>query len=305
MRLETATGRGWRRPRARAALSVAAAVTGLVLAPPMAALAAGSAARAGPAAAQRWIPPLGNVPWQWELDHPLRLDNARDMGTGVRTYTGKPAPNPVVYDIDLFDNPASTVAALHARGDHVICYMEVGAAEDWRPDYHEFRAAALGRKVPGWPGERYVDIRNAAVLRIVEARLRLCARKGFDAVEPDIDDSFTDPTGFHITEAQNVAYDVTLANYAHSLGLSFGLKNGDEPSFAAAMLPHVDFALAEQCLQYRTCGAFSPRFRRAGKAVFEVEYSLRRADFCPRALADGFTAMRQSVALAGGRAPCS
>src|ERR1019366_9097003 len=81
-----------------------------------------------PAAGTWWTPPLGNVPWQWEIDHPLNLSSASDMGTGVTTYTGAPAPDPVVYDIDGIENPASTVTALHAAGDHAICYIEVGTA---------------------------------------------------------------------------------------------------------------------------------------------------------------------------------
>ena len=37
-----------------------------------------SVPRAG--AASWWIPPLGNQPWQWELSHPLRLNNAPRHG---------------------------------------------------------------------------------------------------------------------------------------------------------------------------------------------------------------------------------
>ncbi len=89
-------------------------------------------------AGQTWWRPPAALSWQWELDHPLDLSSAADMGTGVSTYVGTPAPDPTVYDIDGFDNPAATVSALHARGDHVICYIEVGAAENYRPDYAQF-----------------------------------------------------------------------------------------------------------------------------------------------------------------------
>lgn len=257
----------------------------------------------GPAG--RWVPALGNVPWQWELDHPLDLASANDMGTGATTYTGAAAPNPVVYDIDGFDNTAATVVALHAKGFHAICYIEVGAAERYRPDYSQFPASVLGKEMAGYPAERYVDIRSPLVVRIVEARIAMCAAKHFDAIEPDIDDSYADPTGFPITMDENVRYDITLADFAHSLGLSFGLKNGDNPAFASQLLPHVDFALDEQCFQYSTCNAFFPSFRDAGKAVLEVEYSIATSSFCPQAIADGFDSMRQNVALNGGRAPCS
>ena len=267
------------------------------------------AAAAGPAVAPspagRWIPPLGNLPWQWEIDHPLDLANASDMGTGMTTYSGAAAPNPVVYDIDGLDNPATTVAALHARGFHVICYIEVGAAENYRPDYSQFPASALGNVVQGYSSERYLDIRSSAVVSVIENRIAMCAQKGFDAIEPDIDDSYTDDTGFGLTMADDVAFNRTLANYAHGLGLSYGLKNGDDPSYAAQMLPIVDFVLDEQCFQYSTCGAFFPSFRNAGKAVFEVEYNIGTQSFCPQAVSDGFNAVRQNVNLNGGRQPCS
>ena len=243
------------------------------------------------------------VSWQWEIGHALSLTSASDMGTGVNTYTGAPAPDPTVYDIDGFDNPASTVSALHAAGDRAICYIEVGAAESYRSDYSQFASADLGSVMQGYSQERYININSAAVVKIIEARIQMCQSKGFDAVEPDIDDSYTDQTGFTITEANNVAYDTTLANYAHSLGLGWGLKNGDEPSFASAMAPVADFVLDEQCFQYSTCSSFAP-FSSAGKSVLEVEYSGSTATFCPKANTLNFNSEKQNVDLDGGRQPC-
>lgn len=252
----------------------------------------------------RWVPPLGSIPWQWELAHPLDLGDRHLMGMGATTQAGSPAPDPVVYDIDGFRNPARTVAALHSRGAHVICYVEVGAAESYRPDYGSFPTSTLGSVVENYPQERFLDIRSPAVLKVIQARISMCASKGFDAIEPDIDDSYAKRTGFSLTLGDQVRFNRALADHAHSLGLSYGLKNGDDASFAAQMLPIVDFALAEQCFEYGTCGAFFPSFRDAGLAVFEVEYRLQRSAFCARALAYGFSASRQSVELAGGREPC-
>jgi hypothetical protein len=263
----------------------------------------------GHVAAARWRPPAGRIAWQWELDHPLSLASAADLGTGDKTYLGRPAPPPTVYDIDGFDNPAATIRALHRRHAHVICYIEIGAAESYLPDYGRFPKSALGRRVPGYPAERYLGIGDPAVLPVIKARVAMCARKGFDAIEPDIDDSYSDPTGFRITEAENVAYNVKLAGYAHSLGLAWGLKNGDSPGFAARMLPHVDFELDEQCFQYSTCDAFYPSFARAHKAVLDVEYSdqggPRPRQYCPRAIREGFDAVEFDSALDGKvRVPC-
>ena len=252
-----------------------------------------------------WHPGAAAIEWQWELDHPLNLHSRSDMGLGAVLLSGRLAGDPTVYDIDGFDNSAATVAALHRAGDRVICYIEVGAAETYRPDYRSFPARDLGRRVPGYPQERYVDIGDPAVRRLIEARISMCARKGFDADEPDIDDSYADRTGFRITEAENLVYDIALAGYAHRLGLAWGQKNGDaDPAFSRSLEPYADFLIDEQCFQYGTCSIVTPPYRRAGKAVFEVEYTLPRSRFCAAANRDGFDSMRMSVALAGGRQPC-
>jgi hypothetical protein len=237
------------------------------------------------------------------LGHPLDLTNGKDMGTGVRDAAGAAAPDPVLYDIHGFDNPASTVAALHAAGRHADCYIETGAWEDYRPDAAQYPATVLGSSMDGYPSERYVDIRSEAVVAIVKARVKMCADKGFDAVEPDIDDSYQEATGFPITQADNVKFNTTIANYAHSLGLSIALKNGYEPSFAAAMEPVVDFVLTEQCFEQGNCASYQP-FTTAGKAVLAVEYNLDTEDFCTEANRLGFNAVKHGVNLDGGRQPC-
>src|SRR5476651_392441 len=98
--------------------------TGLVILCVAASLGLQSMPRAG--ASSWWIPPLGTQPWQWELSHPLSLSSVRDMGTADKLPNGAAAPAPVIYDIDGIINSASTVAALHAMGAHVVCYVEVG-----------------------------------------------------------------------------------------------------------------------------------------------------------------------------------
>jgi hypothetical protein len=133
----------------------------------------------------------------------------------------------------------------------------------------------------------------------------MCGAKGFDAIEPDIDDSYTDATGFAITESKNSDYDRGLAAYAHSRGLAWGQKNGDNDSrFSTTLARFSDFLLDEQCFQYQSCSTVSRPYTRAHKAVFEVEYQLKRSQFCPAADRDDFNSQRMNVALAGGRQPC-
>jgi len=49
----------------------------------------------------------------------------------------------------------------------VRLYIEVGAAENYRPDYSQFPASALGNVLQGYSNERYLDIRSSAVVGVI------------------------------------------------------------------------------------------------------------------------------------------
>ncbi len=266
-----------------------------------------------------WKPGSGDLPWQWELDHALRLTNTTDMGTNNTLPSGAPAPAPVVYDIDGIDNSASTVAALHAMGDHVICYIEVGSAGNYYSAageglattyYAQYQAAGdLGDKLSGYP-EYFLNINAPSALAITEAMIsQQCAAKGFDAVETDIDETFDDnegPTGFTITEPEEEAYMTTLANYMHSLGLAWIIKNPDDvgnASYADAMYPLADGVITEQCNQYDSCQYLSEY--KGHKAIFNAEYSPETtSEFCAADIAAGINGALFPVSLNGPRSPC-
>jgi len=261
--------------------------------------------------------------FQWELDHALNVQGAQDMGDSATNVAGGKAPNPAVYDVDGINNPASAVRALHRLHDKAICYIEVGAAGNYYSAAQEripvtyfaqLRAAGdLGRKVPGYP-EYYLNIRAASTARIIEAMIRQqCSAKGFDAVEPDIDDSYADATGFKIAESVNIRYDKMLGAYAHSLGLAWGQKNGDsDPRFSAALEPTTDFLLDEECNFYHTCGVVTSPYVKAGKMVLDAEYTddwggdtaKDLAKFCAFDLSHGIDGTLFTTALAGQRNPC-
>jgi len=261
-----------------------------------------------------WVPPLGNQPWQWELSHPLRLTNARDMGTDDRLPNGQPAPAPVIYDIDGIINPASTVSALHAMGKHVVCYIEVGAAGNYYSAadeglavtyYEQLQAAGeFGNKVPGYP-EYYLNIESSTTVSIIESMIsQQCAAKNFDAVETDIDEEYNDESGFPITKSDEEGYMTTLADYMHSLGMAWFIKNPDDTgdSYATDMQPLADAVLTEQCNQYSTCNLLSAYV--GYKAVFDAEYRLKRSKFCANDAALGFNGAQFNLALTGVRKPC-
>ena len=267
--------------------------------------------------------PNNGPEFQWEIDHPLNVNSAADMGDGALNAAGKTAPDPTVFDIDGILNPASTVTALHALGDKAICYVEVGSAGNYYSAadegigvtyYAQLQAAGdMGRKMQGYP-EYYVNINAASTVSIIKSMIRQqCAAKGFDAVEPDIDDSYTDKTNYTITEAQNEAYDNTLGAYAHSLGLAWGQKNGDnDAAFSKALEPTADFLLDEECNYYQTCAIVTPAYVHAGKLVLNAEYtddwgSKTATDlgkFCAADTAGGIDGTLFTSALAGQHNPC-
>ncbi len=265
-----------------------------------------------------WVPPLGVVPWQWELDHTLDLSNTTDMGTNDTLPNGQPAPDPVVYDIDAIDTPASTVAALHAMGDHAICYTEVGSAGNYYAAseeglatsyFQQFKdAGVLGRKLSDYP-EYFLNINSQATLNIVEDMIaQQCYAKGFDAVETDLDETNNENegnTGFTITESDEQNYLTALAGFMHSLGLGWIAKNLDDTgdNFATIMEPLADGMITEQCNQYDTCGALSAYV--GTKAVFNAEYPPETtSEFCVSDNALGFNGALFPVALNGPRHPC-
>jgi hypothetical protein len=269
-----------------------------------------------PAIAGRWwIPSLGNQPWQWELSNPLELGNAKEMGTNNKLPNGRPAPAPVIYDIDGITNSASTVSALHALGKHVVCYIEVGAIGNYYSAADEGIAVSYrdqlvaagvdGAAVPGWP-ERYIDIRSPAAVAIIESAIHdQCAAKGFDAVETDIDESYQSATGFAMTVADEEHFMTTLAGYMHGLGLGWWIKNPDDTgdTYAADMQPLADAVLTEQCNQYSSCGLLSTYI--GTKAVFNAEYRLRPSKFCAKDSAIGINGAQFNHNLTGVRKPCA
>ena len=208
-----------------------------------------------------------------------------------------------MYDIDLFDNDAAMVAALHAQGRTVVCYMNAGGWEDWRPDAGQFPTEVIGANLDDWEGERWLDIRRIDVLGpILEARMDLCVAKGFDGIEPDNVDGFLNDTGFPLTYEDQSRYNIWLADVAHQRGLSIGLKNDMEQ--IPDLLPYFDWALNEQCFEYDECETLLP-FIQAGKPVFHVEYELEPGEFCEEANVLNFNSMKKNWNLDAWREPCS
>jgi hypothetical protein len=235
--------------------------------------------------------------------------------TGTSFATGRTVA-PTVFDIDILQDGKcyspqdysvlnyAAVHALHVRGAKVVGYIDAGTAETWRPDFPEMQAfdqscdgCLFGNPLSHFPDEYWLNINtdvtginpntgesetarqfllDEMLARVKEARLI-----GVDAIEFDDVDAYQSRTGFSISARAQMQYNATLANLAHRMGLSAGLKNDLDQ--ADALQPYFDFAVNEQCWQYAECGALEPWPSLYGKAVFNVEYGLKPRGFCPDA----------------------
>jgi hypothetical protein len=211
---------------------------------------------------------------------------------------------PVVYDIDGEGATASDVAAIHAAGAIAICYVDVGSLEKGRSDYASFPSSVVGPVMQGWPDENWLMVTAAnqpTILPLMKARfVSWCQGKGFDGIEPDNLDAFSNISG--ITEADNVAYDVAIAGLAHGLSLSIGLKNllpDVTAGHATSLTSTFDWALVEQCYEYTECDAYwaAGSFIPLGKAVFDVEYDT--SPTCSQADTQHLNAQKRDLDLVG------
>ena len=239
-----------------------------------------------------WVPAPGGQ-WQYQLQGNVRTSLC------VRPYIGGACVRPNIYDIDLYANDGVTlnstaVSAIHASGGHAVCYVDAGTWENWRPDAGAYPSSVKGLS-NGWPGELWLDIRQTSVLLpIIDARVAKCVTAGFDAVEFDNVDGYTNTTGFPLTASDQLAFDTDLAGLAHARGLSVGLKNDLDQ--LGQLQGQFDFAINEQCAQFQECSAYDG-WVAAGKAVVEVEYRVAPRRYCPAADSAGRDAITKSLAL--------
>jgi endo-alpha-1,4-polygalactosaminidase (GH114 family) len=287
----------------------------------VAAAAGGSSAGEG---SQRWRPSPGDR-WQYQLESSSRRRASTggiDVSICQKPHSGGHCVRPDVFDIDLYvDGQVSgndhtvdkaAVRAIHNRGKHAVCYLSAGTAEKFRPDYEKYvrfdrthHHSLLGKPFSSrFANEYWLNLKNGRgqrdfILRRVEARTAKCADAGFDGVEYDVVDAYAQGhrvTGWRITARDQLVFDRELARIAHRNGLSVGLKNdlGQVPRLE----PRFDFAINEQCFQFRECtNNPSPgyaAFTRAGKAVLQVEYEIRPSRFCTKAARLGIGSIKKA-----------
>jgi hypothetical protein len=232
-----------------------------------------------------WWRPAPGISWQ------IQYTGALDLSFDVQ-----------MYDLDLFETSQTVIDELHAAGRRVVCYFSAGSWEDWRPDAGQFPESVLGNELEGWPGERWLDIRQMDILGpIMAARLDLAAQKGCDGVDPDNVEGYANDSGFALTAQDQADYNIWLAAQAHSRGLAVGLKN--DLTQIPDLINFFDWQLNEQCFQYNECDLLLP-FIQAGKPVFGIEYQGDPASFCPQANSMNFDTLEKNLDLDAWRMAC-
>ena len=208
---------------------------------------------------KEWWKPAPGLSWQIQFSGTLDLNLQTD-----------------VIDLDM-EVDASTVEYFHQRGTKVICYVSAGSYEDWRADADQFPNEVLGNDYQGWSGERWLDIRRVDLLApIMEARMDMCAAKGFDGIEFDNLEIYTNDSGFPITYEDQLMYGMWLAEETHMRGMAIGQKNA--PDQARQLAGLFDFAIVEDAFYYGWEEDMLP-YIEAHKPVFAIEYTDMHGDF--------------------------
>jgi Glycoside-hydrolase family GH114 len=229
-----------------------------------------------------WRPGLAERSFDIQLSVPLNLVRPAD-----------------ILALDLFTTPPERTAALRAHGVAIVCHVSAGRWQNWRPDAKSLSDTALGRSPSGWPGERWFDIRHPALRPVLEQRLDLCRDHGFDGVLLADLDGYTKVSGFPLTPADQLAFNLWLADAAHRRGLAVGLV--DNLGQAGELADRFDFLVASDCLVAGDCAA-ALAFSRAGKPVYLVAYTnvVRHMDLlCTEAAALGISLIFKTRTMNG------
>ena len=189
-------------------------------------------------------------------------------------------PGVDLYIIDL-DTARTAIPILRARVKDVkvICYFSAGSFEDFRVDddrdrgkfsirYPKDWRGVVGKKLDGWPGERWVDVRSSKVKSITNRRLGFAKTIGCDGVDPDNVDGYQNQSGFDIRKKDQIKFNRWLSKRAHKLGLAVGLKNAVE--LLEKLHLYYDFFINESCFTYQECQEYE--IVGSNKPVFGVEY---------------------------------
>ncbi|KAF1996707.1 carbohydrate-binding module family 1 protein [Amniculicola lignicola CBS 123094] len=231
------------------------------------------------------------------------------LGVPDVSKTPLPPTDAPVWDIDLFDNDAATIANLKERGITVICYFSGGTWEDWRTDAKDFPAGDVGKVLPEWPNEKWIRTGSTKIRDIMAKRIKIASEKGCDAIDPDNIDGYQNDNGLSLKTTDAIDYMRWMSQIASSYNLSLGLKNSLDILDDVADI--IDFAVNEQCAQLGECSVYTG-FLASGKPVFHIEYptslanpqQLMNTDVCKGPGTSGMSTVLKNMQLDGKTVYC-
>ncbi|MGV9193633.1 endo alpha-1,4 polygalactosaminidase [Microbacterium sp. MC2] len=162
-----------------------------------------------------------------------------------------------------------------ADGVYSICYLNAfqtqpGELDAWPDDLLLHDADDALVHDPDWPDEALVDTRETdEVVAIVAPWITACADAGYNAVEFDNLDTYTRADGL-LTRADNLTLATALVDLAHDAGLAAAQKNAAEDAALMRAEAGFDFAIAEECIAYDECDAYTQVY---GDHVLAIEYT--------------------------------
>ena len=287
-----------------------------------------------------WTPPQ-DYRWQYQLQvnstdvSKYASQDGINVNICVVPYTGGACVTPDVIDMDfevaaIIADPAATtdeidlytpaihaLDALHNSGRHAIAYGTVGDAEDFRPDYQQMidfdnpcGGCFIGQPFSKtFPNEYYVNINNDKgqadfMRKVYRGRMDRAAAAGFESFEPDVMFAAGNNSGFTISCATQLAFNLNVAGDAHADNMSVAAKDlgyaCSDPTYELnnpQIVAAFDYVVDEQCWQYGFCQDYNTgnyNFYSAGKAIFNVEYPRATSKFCPQANADNFNSIKKA-----------
>lgn len=189
------------------------------------------------------------------------------------------------------------VAAVQATGKIVLAYFEIGAIENYRPEWPLVPPDLLLGPVSGWPGEQYVKYWDPRWWPIVQGRLDQALAAGFDGAYLDMIVTYEEiPANAAGTNRNDLASKMVdlierSSQYAKRIDPDFKIvpQNAPELHTWPKYLPATD-GLGMEELYYqatdRPCAqswcaenrANAAAVRAAGKLVLTIDYANQAAN---------------------------
>ncbi|KAI6170772.1 hypothetical protein M3Y97_01109900 [Aphelenchoides bicaudatus] len=194
-------------------------------------------------------------------------------------------------------------SAPRASKIYSICYINAfqtqpNEKEFWTSKYSDLLLKNSNGELiedPEWEDEYIfdtsVDEKRTALFGIVKKWIDECAKKEYNAIEPDNLDSYTRSENL-LTKENNLAFAKQLATYAHSRNLAFAQKNDATVTKKEAKNVGFDFGIVEECQPNEECGKYDAVY---GDQWIEIEYT--DSDDADKVFSDACAARGSRISL--------